>query len=131
MKIFKYAYVYLKNLQINTSSNKHVTVDTNTNTTTSLTDQMKVYHKEGQYRFIYANIDGYSTIDGGKNGGYLIQAIKHIFENVNEVIKSNLNDIILQINKQAQYLSGTKVLVQQIEDVNRLNDNVQIRPKEF
>ena len=36
-------------------------------------------HCEANSRFIYVNPDGYAAVDGGINGGYLIQATKKIF----------------------------------------------------
>ena len=90
----------------------------------------KKYHKEGNFRFIYANIEGYATVDGGKKGGYLIQAIHSVFLKVDTVLKSNLDAIVYQINDQSKKKVGTSVVVQRIEDVNRMDGIVTFQIKD-
>ena len=40
------------------------------------------FHKESNFRYIYANAEGYAAFDGGKLGGYLIQATNKTFKKV-------------------------------------------------
>ena len=89
----------------------------------------KTYHKEGNYRFIYANIDGYAVVEGGTRGGYLIRAIRSVFGNVDHILSSNLDEIVHQINEQAKQRVGTSILVQQVEDVNRMDGIVTFQKK--
>ena len=87
----------------------------------------KPYHKEGNYRFIYANIDCYAVAEGGKKGGHLIRALNSVFANVNAIIASDLDPIVYQLNKQAKKRVGTSVVVQQIEDVSRMDGPATLR----
>ena len=88
-------------------------------------------HPEGGWRFVYANIDGYAVVEGGRKGGYLIRSIKTVFDNVDRIQESHLGEIILQINHQAKDKVGTKVVVQQIEDVNRMEGTVYFEVKQL
>ena len=66
--------------------------NSNSNTTLS-----QLFHNEGNCRFIYANPDGYAAVDGGKNGGYLMQSIKNVFNKKLDIENKNLDNIINQI----------------------------------
>ena len=77
------------------------------------------YHCEANSRFIYANPDGYAAVDGGINGGYLIQATKKIFCKHPEVFEQDLNGIIDKIRVKTKELVG-KGAMQNVEDVNRM-----------
>ena len=89
-------------------------------------EKMERYHKEANFRYIYANIDGYSVVEAGKRGGYLIQAMKDVFVNDIQNIthqQCELSQIIQQMNSQYQGLVGTGN-VQQIQDVNQMDGEI-------
>lgn len=88
-------------------------------------NQTKNYHKEGNFRFIYAAIDGYAVVEGGKMGGYLIRAIHTVFKNEKRVLTQDLDKIIYYINDKAQTKAGTNLFVQHVEDVNRMDGIVR------
>ena len=56
-----------------------------------------LFHTQANCRFIYANPEGYAAVDGGKNGGYLTQATKHVFMKKNSIENENLDSIVNQI----------------------------------
>ena len=85
-----------------------------------------LFHTEANCRFIYANPDGYAAVDGGSKGGYLIQAIKHVFMKKNEIENQSLDNIINQIRLKTRQLVGTGVM-QNVEDVNHMNFNVYFK----
>ena len=45
--------------------------------------------------YVYGNLDEYTVVDGGKKGGYLIQAIRNIFAQINK----NNDDLMKIIGK--------------------------------
>ena len=91
-----------------------------------LEEKFSAYHQEGNYRIIYANIEGYAVLGGGKKGGYLLQAVKKVFCDQNQILNKNTHfeDVVLQINKKSQKLAGTNVVVQQVQDVNQMDGNI-------
>ena len=66
------------------------------------------FHRESNFYKIYANPAGFASIEGTK-GGILIHSIKNVFCNIEQVVKSNLDDIFRQISiqsiNQSKYLS--------------------------
>ena len=40
----------------------------------SLEKKLLPYHEEANFMVVYATIDGYAVVDGGKKSGYLIRA---------------------------------------------------------
>ena len=86
----------------------------------------QLFHNEANCRFIYANPEGYAAIDGGKTGGYLIQATKHVFNKKNEIENENLDSIINQIRLKTRQLVG-KGAMQNVQDVNHMNFNVYFK----
>ena len=91
------------------------------------------YHKEGNFRVIYANIDGYAVVEGGKRGGYLLQAVKEVFCNQQRILHKDttFNDIVLQINKRSQNLAGKTILVQQTQDVNQMDGFIKFEKRKI
>ena len=85
-----------------------------------------VFHTQANCRFIYANPEGYAAVDGGSKGGYLIQAIKHVFMKKNAIEKENLDSIINQIRFKTRELVG-KGVMQNVEDVNHMNFDVYFK----
>ena len=85
-----------------------------------------LFHTEANCRFIYANPDGYAAIDGGKNGGYLIQSIKHVFMKKNDIENENLDSIVNQIRLKTRQLVG-KGVMQNVQDVNHMNFHVYFK----
>ena len=78
-------------------------------------------HKEGNFRLIYSNIEGYSAIDSTK-GGYLMRATKDIFcsNDMLEDWKSyNMDKLIKNIRGRANQLASTDIVVQTPVDENR------------
>ena len=71
-----------------------------------LVSQSELYHKDANFRYIYGNPEGYQVYDGGKKGGYLIQAIKKVFCKP-EILTNNVNldDIISQIRMKTRDLA--------------------------
>ena len=83
-------------------------------------DLSALYHNEANCRFIYANPDGYAAVDAGKNGGYLIQSVKHVFCRKESVMQHNLDDIVNQIRSKTRQLVGTAAM-ENVQDVNHMN----------
>ena len=71
------------------------------------------------FREIYANSDGYLTIDGGNKGGYLIRSFTKIFNYDSFFNKLTLDEIIMQTKKLTNSLLGS-VGATVVEDVDRL-----------
>ena len=86
------------------------------------------FQTEANCRFIYANPDGYAAVDGGAKGGYLIQAVKHVFSNKNHIQQENLDSIVNQIRWKTRKLVGTATM-QNVQDVNHMNFNVFFKKK--
>ena len=81
------------------------------------------YHSQANFRYIYANPEGYAASDGGIQGGYLIRAIKRVFSNHEISCKQNLNDIIHLIRCVTKEMSG-KGTVECVEDVSTMTYKV-------
>ena len=89
---------------------------------------MKWIHNEANFRYVYANPDGYAAIDGGKKGGHLISAIHSTFLKLSKsrslLENGTLTNIINEIRMKAKDSAG-KVLMQNVQDVN--NSNLRIK----
>ena len=87
-------------------------------------------HKEANFRYIYGNPDGYAVFDGGKKGGYLIQAMKNVFGK-KEALVANLDEIIPQIRSKVSQFVGSSI--QHVQDINNSNLKIyfQIRQKNY
>ena len=85
-----------------------------------------LFHAQANCRFIYANPDGYAAVDGGKNGGYLIQATKQIFGKKSVIENQSLDNIVNQIRLKTRELVG-KGIMQNVEDVNLMNFDVYFK----
>ena len=104
--------------------------------TVPINRDIKAYHKEANFRYIYGNPDGYSVPDGGKLGGYLIRATKHIFLTPQISLRKHLSEIILEIRKETQKLAGA-VSMENVQDIDHLfykvmfqyRDHVHTAPK--
>ena len=98
---------------------------------TKLKDTLLPYHNEGNYYVVYANIDGYAVLEGGKRGGYLLQSVRKVFCNEKRILNKDttLSDIILQVNAKAQRLAGNGVIVQQIQQVNQMDGRIKFEKR--
>ena len=83
-----------------------------------------LFHNEANCRFIYANPDGYAAVDGGKNGGYLIQATTKVFNNYD--YKKNLDNVVNQIRLKTREIVGTGPM-HNVQDVNHMNFHVYFK----
>ena len=84
---------------------------------------MRIYNiNNADFRYIYGNPDGYSVFDGGKNGGYLIQSMKKVFEKPAS-LNTHLDNIVPQIRMKVIELTGRQSM-QHVQDV--VNSNYQI-----
>ena len=102
------------------SANKSTSKHSQKKRNTSLKN---LFHNEANCRFIYANPDGYAAMDGGANGGYLIQATKYVFNKIDDIEKKNLDNIVNQIRLKTRVLVG-KGSMENVQDVNHMNFDV-------
>ena len=58
-----------------------------------------------------------------------MRSIKNVFSMKDEIVKQDLDDIVNQIRSQTRELVGQGVM-QNVEDVNRMNFKVYFRPRE-
>lgn len=83
-----------------------------------------LFHNQANCRFIHAN-SGVGNYD--VNGGYLIQAIKHVFED-KSIENRTLDDIINQIRQQLRQMElENKAHVKTFQDVNQMNFHVYFK----
>ena len=88
-----------------------------------LTKENLNIHTEANFLFVYANPDGYAAFDGGKKGGYLIQAIHEVFKK-REIYRKDLYSIISQIRSKVKQLTGPQSM-QHVQLVS--NDDYYIK----
>lgn len=80
------------------------------------------HHKEGSFRFIYANAHGFAALDNKEKGGFLIESIREVFCQTKSS-HSNLDEIISEIRQRVK--EKTKhIAVQNIQDV--VNSSMKI-----
>ena len=101
---------------------RKMSTDTETGTR-RMTSLRELFHSEANCRIIYANPEGYAAVDAGDKGGYLIQAVKHVFNKKGSIENENLDSIVNQIRFKTRQLVG-KGTMENVEDVNRMNFNV-------
>ena len=80
------------------------------------------------FREIYANSDGYVTVDGGLKGGYLIRSFTKVFNYDKFFNQLTLNEIIMQTKKLTDSLLGpghVSGAAAVIEDIDRLAYSVK------
>ena len=87
--------------------------------------------QDGVWRFVYANIDGDAVVESGLKGGHVIRSIKTVFDNVDQVLYTDLYDIIFEIKRQAKEKVKRKVVVPQIEYVGRMSHPVYFEVKQL
>ena len=93
--------------------------------------QLNAYDKESNYRFIYATSDRDAVVESSKRGGHFMRSICSVFAHVDGVVSSDLDTIVYQINYQAKKRGETSHVVQQVEDVNRMDCRVTFQQKEI
>ena len=108
--------------------------DNNNSSNVNESSLMKIngnaYHEEANFRYIFANPNGYVTPDGGEKGGYLIRAVKKVFLNEKISLEKCLGDIIGDIRHQTQKLAGSKAM-ECVQDVNTMVYNKVYFKKKF
>ena len=67
-------------------------------------EMMKKYLESENFCCIYATLDYYASVDGGKNGGYLIRGINSVMGKQNEIVHCELNDVIGKIRSETSRL---------------------------
>ena len=86
------------------------------------------YHSLENFRYIYANPDGYAVADGFKSGGYLIRAVKRTFSNLEISLNQTLGDMIHQIRVVTKETAG-RGAVECVQDVSTMTYKVHFRKR--
>ena len=74
--------------------------------------------------YLAIQLHGYAVVGGGNKGGYVIQSFKHVFCNEKEIYKQNLDSIVNQICLKTRNLVGYSTVMQNVEDVSKINYDV-------
>ena len=91
-----------KSLQgVGEDGSMHISFGNNNNSEMYISDESLMFHTEQEFRYIFANADGYVASDNKENGGFLIESIKDIFCDPN-VGSHDFDQIMRQIRKRVE-----------------------------
>ena len=113
----------VQNHNVDEKQSTDAKINIDSNKLRCVTPLQQLFHTEANCRIIYANPEGYAAVDAGSKGGYLIQAVKHVFNKTSAIENENLDSIVNQIRFKTRQLVGNGMM-ENVEDVNRMNFSV-------